>query len=144
MGKVLQLSLLLNEKCLFFMILCLRAQLELLLLAQYKPQIKSGYWSTQSRQSARLFLQSSELGLPHPLTRSRACPPPLVQRGWDTLACERGGPNSNEGTYTVVMYFVLVHRWWHEYILFGYLFRTLYLNVSNCFFEDTECYGKNV
>jgi hypothetical protein len=29
----------------------------------------------QSRQSARLFLQSSELGLPGPLNRRRVCPP---------------------------------------------------------------------
>jgi hypothetical protein len=33
---------------------------------------------TQSaRQSDKLFLQSSELGLPQPLTRKRVCPPPL-------------------------------------------------------------------
>jgi hypothetical protein len=31
----------------------------------------------QSRQSAKLFLKSSELGLPQPLTRRRVCPPPL-------------------------------------------------------------------
>ncbi len=56
----------------------------------------------QSRLSARLFLQSSELGLPHPLTRRQVCPPPLGKRGvgesqfrqgdihWDTLGgqCE--------------------------------------------------------
>jgi hypothetical protein len=35
----------------------------------------------QSRQSARLFLQSSELGLPHPLTFRQVCPLPLVQGG---------------------------------------------------------------
>ncbi len=37
----------------------------------------------QSRQSAKLFLQSSELGLPQPLTRRRVChpPPPLVPGG---------------------------------------------------------------
>jgi hypothetical protein len=29
----------------------------------------------QSRQSARLFLQSSVLGLPHPLTHRRVCSP---------------------------------------------------------------------
>ncbi len=29
----------------------------------------------QSRQSAKLFLQSSELGLPQPLSRRRLCPP---------------------------------------------------------------------
>jgi hypothetical protein len=34
-------------------------------------------------QSAKLFLQSSELELPHPLSRRRVCPPPhpLVQGG---------------------------------------------------------------
>ncbi len=42
----------------------------------------------QSRQSAELFLQSSELGLPQPLTRSRVCPPGSGGRG--TLAGERG------------------------------------------------------
>jgi hypothetical protein len=30
----------------------------------------------QRRQSAKLFLQSSELGLPHSLTRKRVCNPP--------------------------------------------------------------------
>ncbi len=30
----------------------------------------------QSRQSAKLYLKSSELGLPQPLTRRRVCPPP--------------------------------------------------------------------
>ncbi len=44
----------------------------------------------QSRQSAKLFLQSSELGLPQPLTRWR-------ERG-------RESPNSDEGTYTVVLF----------------------------------------
>jgi hypothetical protein len=32
-----------------------------------------------TQQSAKLFLQSSELGLPQPLTRRRVCPP--VERG---------------------------------------------------------------
>ncbi len=51
--------------------------------------------TAQSRQSARLFVPSSELRLPHPLTRRRVCPPPPLVRGgqggW-------GGPNSDEGT----------------------------------------------
>ncbi len=62
----------------------------------------------QSRQSAQLFLQQSELWLPQPLTRRRVCPPPLLwfrgeghtrwrERGWES-------PNSDEGTYTVVLY----------------------------------------
>jgi hypothetical protein len=55
----------------------------------------------QSRQNAKLFLQSSELGLPQPLTRRRISPPfrgeghtRWRERGWES-------PNSNEGTYTV-------------------------------------------
>jgi hypothetical protein len=48
-------------------------------------------WSLpQSRQSAKLFLQASELGLPQPLTRRRVCPPPLGSGARGTLAGERG------------------------------------------------------
>jgi hypothetical protein len=74
---------------------------------QYSPQ-----GSVQSKQSAKLFLQPSELELPHPLTRRRVCtPPPLGSGGAYSLA--RGGwgsPNSDEVTALVVlwvyMYFV--------------------------------------
>jgi hypothetical protein len=54
----------------------------------------------------RLFLQSSELGLPHPLTRRQVCPSPFGS-GWGThsLAGEGlGDPNYNEGTDTVVLW----------------------------------------
>ncbi len=52
-------------------------------------------FKTQSRQSARLFLQSSELGIPHLLTRRRDCPPgsghPLLrERGWGVTIPTRG------------------------------------------------------
>ncbi len=40
----------------------------------------------QSIQTARLFLQSSELGHPHPLTRRRVCSPHLIQGGTHPLA----------------------------------------------------------
>jgi hypothetical protein len=57
-----------------------------------KTLTKSGH-VTESRirippQSARLFIQSSELG-PHLLTRRLVCPPPL---GWGGYTClhERG------------------------------------------------------
>jgi hypothetical protein len=43
----------------------------------------------QSRQSTKLSLQSSELGLPHPLGRRQVCTPPLVEGG--------GGPQSLTG-----------------------------------------------
>jgi hypothetical protein len=58
----------------------------------------------QSRQSAKLFLKSSELGLPQPLTRRRVCPPPPGEG--DTRWRERGweSHNSDEGTNTVVLF----------------------------------------
>ncbi len=62
----------------------------------------------QSRQSAKLVLQSSELGLPQPFTRRPVCPPPFWFR-WEghTRWRERGweSANSDEGTYTVVVLF---------------------------------------
>jgi hypothetical protein len=65
------------------------------------------YSSPQSRQSAKLFIQSSELGLPQPLTRRRVCPlPPVLGGEGHTRLRERcwGSPNSDEGTYTVVLF----------------------------------------
>jgi hypothetical protein len=64
-------------------------------------------YGPQCRQSAKLFLQSSELELPHPLARRRVCPPSLWfgEEGhtrWRKKGWER--PNSDEGTYTVVLY----------------------------------------
>jgi hypothetical protein len=71
------------------------------------------YCSTRSqrRQSAKLSLQSSELGLPHPLSRRQVCPPPFGpgERGWES-------PNFDERTYTVVIYI-------YKYFVFSsYLF----------------------
>jgi hypothetical protein len=72
-------------------------------------------------QSAKLSLQSSELGLPQPLASWRVCPPPRWFRGEGHIRWrERGweSPNSDEGTYTVVLYRVLqcihiyVHTLW--------------------------------
>ncbi len=52
----------------------------------------------QSRQSAKLSLQSSERLPPAPS-------PPLFPRGWETLACGRGGggANSDEGRDTLAL-----------------------------------------
>ncbi len=66
------------------------------------------YTIPQSWQSPKLFLLSSELGLPQPLTRRRGCPPPPT-RFWGeghTRWRERcwESPNSDEGTYTVVLF----------------------------------------
>ncbi len=57
-------------------------------------------------QSARLSIQSSELGPPNPLTHWRVLlPSPLLwaQGGSFSLVGE-GGPNSDEGTATLVVY----------------------------------------
>jgi hypothetical protein len=43
---------------------------------------------TQSSQSARLFLQSSELGLPHPSPAGECAPPPVLGGGAHSLARE--------------------------------------------------------
>jgi hypothetical protein len=72
----------------------------------------------QSRQSAKLFLQSSELGLPHPSPAGECALPPLLGGEGHTHWRERGVGESqfHEGTYTVVlcihMYFV---GWWYWY-----------------------------
>ncbi len=62
----------------------------------------------QSRQIAKLFLQSSELGLTQPLNPMQASVPPPGSGGRGTLAGERGvgreSPSSDEGTYTVVLF----------------------------------------
>ncbi len=39
---------------------------------------------TEYRQGAKLFLQSSDLGLPHPLSRRRVAPPPTLWSGEGT------------------------------------------------------------
>jgi hypothetical protein len=60
----------------------------------------------QSRQSARLSLQSSELA-PHPSSPSECCPPPFGSGGGGgaySLAGEgAGGAKSDEGTDTLVL-----------------------------------------
>ncbi len=66
-----------------------------------------GLVTAQSRQSARLSLQSSEPhGSPRPLTR-KLPPPPFGSKGGDTLAWGKelvGGANSDEGTDTLVLW----------------------------------------
>ncbi len=51
----------------------------------------------QSRQSAKHFLQSSELGLPQPLTSRRVCTSPPFGSGGNTLARGRGHGGSQFG-----------------------------------------------
>ncbi len=62
----------------------------------------------QSRQSARLFLQSFELGPPPAPSPVGECVPPLWFRGGGgggtrSLAGEGWGPNCDKGTDTVVL-----------------------------------------
>jgi hypothetical protein len=62
------------------------------------------------------LFSSRPIWAPHPLTRKRVCPPPLVPRGeTHSLAGEGlGGPNSDEGTDTVVL---LVYMYFELYTL---------------------------
>ncbi len=55
---------------------------------------------SQSRKSAKLFLQSSELGLSHPFSRRRVCPPPFGRGEGYTRLRERGweSPSSDDRT----------------------------------------------
>ncbi len=60
-------------------------------------------FGAQSRQSARLFLQSSELGTPTP-SPSVKCAPWFGGQGHTRLREPgEGGPNSDEGTDNVVL-----------------------------------------
>jgi hypothetical protein len=68
-----------------------------------------------SRQSAKLSLQSSVLGLPHPLTRRRVCLPPLIrweghtllrEKRWGTTQFQRGDRHCG---ILVYMYFVVYY-----------------------------------
>jgi hypothetical protein len=66
---------------------------------------QEGPLHTQSRQSAKLFLKSSELGLPQPLTRRRVCP--VLGGGAHSLARDGLGESQfRRGTYmyTVVLF----------------------------------------
>jgi hypothetical protein len=80
------------------------AGLPILMIRKVSWDPKKDGLLAQSRQSARRFLQSSELGHPHSLNRKRVCPPPPPHwfRG-DTLAWEWGGTNSEDGTCTLVL-----------------------------------------
>jgi hypothetical protein len=69
------------------------------------------YCRTQSRQSAKLFLQSSELELQHLLSRRRVAPPPhptLLSGGEGTTVAGEGLGESQfrrgDIQYTVVLY----------------------------------------
>jgi hypothetical protein len=123
--------------CLFFMILYLRAQLELL-LAQDNPRKRSGYWSHRVDRVLGFFSSRPNWdSTMHSLTRRRACPHHLVQRGGgDTLACERGGSQFQRGDVHCSNVFCagppLMTRAYFIRVSFCHI--TLYLNVRTCIF----------
>jgi hypothetical protein len=59
------------------------------------------------RQSAKFFLQSSELEIPQPLTRWRVCPPLVPGGGAHSLAREGVGESRQGYSVYICMYFVL-------------------------------------
>jgi hypothetical protein len=74
-----------------------------------------GLVGPQSMQSARLFLQSSELGLPHSPSRAGECAPPPFSGGRVTLIFGRGGEgssSSDERTYSILWYFIYTCTLW--------------------------------
>jgi hypothetical protein len=73
------------------------------------PLVQAGCSKPQIMQSARFSFRSSELGPPTPLPARECCsspPPPLGQGARHTRLLGRGagGPNSDEGTVTLVLY----------------------------------------
>jgi hypothetical protein len=79
---------------------------------------KSSRWEAQSRQWAQLFSSRRNWDSPNP-SPSGECARPLWFRGTGTLAGERGGggwesPNSDEGTYTLVLFIYTVCTLWWE------------------------------
>ncbi len=92
----------------------LRAERVLFLAYPYKCSLNR--FSAQSRQSAKFILQSSVSGLSHPVTRRRVCPPPFGSGGAHWLAGEGvGGPDSNEGTDTVALWYTVLCGFQHKY-----------------------------
>ncbi len=63
----------------------------LLMLCRGTLGLQSSMATPQRRQSAKLFLQSSELGLPQLLTRRRVCPPPHPVLGGGAHSTAREG-----------------------------------------------------
>jgi hypothetical protein len=80
-------------------------------------------WFPQStyinKKSTTVYVPSTELGFPHPLTRKRVCPPPLPrnQRGEVTLALlvrGWGSPNSDKKRLSS-----MPTLWWYRTLLEG-------------------------
>jgi hypothetical protein len=104
------------------------------------------YYTSQSWQSGKLFLQSSESGLPHPLAAGECAPHPMARGGGGvggrhTRWRERGweSPNSDEGTYTVVLYIF-------NYFVLYIIVRLPFLKQGDFRAHHGECqsYDKNI
>ncbi len=76
---------------------------------------------------------SRELELPHPISRWRVCVSPFGPGGGHTRLRERGwgSPNSDEGTYTVVLYV-------YKYFVLGTL-QVNYIFHSSDIEIDSSC-----
>ncbi len=147
MGEVLQLSRLLNEKCLFFNHTVLASPVRTSSLSPIysKPQIKSGYWSTQSRQSVGFFSSRPNWDSPTPSPAGERAPPPRV-RGGGTHSLARGGlgvPIPSRGhTLTRCTYVLCTDDTCIFYS--GIFFCHIILECQQLYFWDTEYYGKNL
>jgi hypothetical protein len=101
----MHIYLVIYEEAVSHILLCNRSLLDFLI---YKEIVSLSFsvYCPQSRQSAKPFLQSSELGLSHPFSRRRVCPPTLWSgAGGHTphslagegLGWGRGGPIPTRG-----------------------------------------------
>ncbi len=120
--------------------------------ASYREWPNKSSSGPQSRQSAKLFLQSSELGLPQPLTRRRVCPLPLDPGGGAHSLAREGvgesqflrGDIGTRGTLYKCVYFAF---WTFEIFLLKTLFCSIFLgipqlDVKNKKLNNRECRPK--
>ena len=79
----------------------------------------------QSRQSAKRFSSRWNWDSPTPLAAGECAPPPFGPGGRaDSLAAKGvGSPNSNEGTYTVVLY---IYKYFVVYRMYRSIFPLIY------------------
>jgi hypothetical protein len=71
-------------------------QMHMKLIGTFERKVKAAW------QSAKLFLQSSELGLPQPLTRGRVPPPPPPVLGGGAHSLAREGLGESQLGYVYI------------------------------------------
>jgi hypothetical protein len=92
----------------------MRKQITLIVGKRSNKLLNFVLYSHRVDKSAKLFLQSSELGLPNPLTRRRVCAPPpfgfFFGGGAHSLAGEEGTQFGREDTHcgTINIYVLCV------------------------------------